>query len=157
VLLAKITPCLENGKGAFVKGLKNGIGFGSTEFHILRAGENTDPAYLYQLTIFDSFRKEAESNMTGSAGQRRVQLDFLRSYKMAFPPPPEQQKIAAILTSVDEVSEKTEAQIGKLQDLKKGMMQELLTKGIGHTEFKDSPVGRIPKEWKWLEIRNATG
>ena len=65
-----------------------------------------------------------------------------------FPPKPEQQKIASILTSVDEVIEKTEAQIGKLQDLKKGMMQELLTKGIGHTEFKDSPVGRIPKGWE---------
>jgi len=60
---------------------------------------------------------------------------------------PEQQKIAKILTSVDEVIEKTQAQIDKLKDLKTGMMQELLTNGIGHTEFKDSPVGRIPSEW----------
>lgn len=59
----------------------------------------------------------------------------------------EQQKIATILTSVDTVIEKTRAQIDKLKDLKTGMMQELLTKGIGHTEFKDSPVGRIPKSW----------
>ena len=64
----------------------------------------------------------------------------------------EQQKIASILTSVDEVIEKTEAQISKLQDLKKGMMQELLTKGIGHTEFKDSPVGRIPKGWEVVKL-----
>lgn len=64
------------------------------------------------------------------------------------PPLPEQQKIAAILSSVDNVIEKTRAQIDKLKDLKTGMMQELLTKGIGHTEFKDSPVGRIPKAWK---------
>ncbi len=63
------------------------------------------------------------------------------------PPLPEQKKIAAILTSVDTVIEKTQAQIDKLKDLKTGMMQELLTKGIGHTEFKDSPVGRIPVEW----------
>ena len=68
------------------------------------------------------------------------------------PPLPEQQKIAAILTSVDEVIEKTQAQIDKLKDLKTGMMQELLTVGVGidgnpHTEFKDSPVGRIPKGW----------
>lgn len=68
------------------------------------------------------------------------------------PPLPEQKKIAAILSSVDEVIEKTRAQIDKLKDLKTGMMQELLTKGIGpggvpHTEFKDSPVGRIPAEW----------
>jgi type I restriction enzyme S subunit len=68
------------------------------------------------------------------------------------PPLPEQQKIAAILTTVDDVIEKTRAQIDKLKDLKTGMMQELLTKGIGpdgkpHTEFKDSPVGKIPLLW----------
>jgi len=61
---------------------------------------------------------------------------------------PEQQKIAAILSSVDDVIEKTRAQIDKLKDLKTAMMQELLTKGIGHTEFKDSLVGRIPTEWR---------
>jgi type I restriction enzyme S subunit len=68
------------------------------------------------------------------------------------PPLPEQQKIAAILSSVDDVIEKIRAQIDKLKDLKTGMMQELLTKGIGpngapHTAFKDSPVGRVPEEW----------
>lgn len=68
------------------------------------------------------------------------------------PPLPEQQKIAAILSSVDDVIEKTRAQIDKLKDLKTGMMQELLTKGIGHTEFKDSPVGRIPSSWACLEL-----
>ena len=71
---------------------------------------------------------------------------------ITYPPSPEQQKIASILTSVDEVIEKTESQISKLQDLKKGIMQELLTKGIGHTEFKDSPVGRIPKEWEVVAL-----
>src|SRR5690606_10189467 len=64
------------------------------------------------------------------------------------PPLPEQQKIASILSSVDDVIEKTRAQIDKLKDLKTGMMQELLTKGIGHTEFKDSPVGPIPSKWE---------
>ena len=63
-------------------------------------------------------------------------------------PVAEQQKIATILSSVDDVIEKTRAQIDKLKDLKTGMMQELLTKGIGHTEFKDSPVGRIPASWE---------
>ena len=67
---------------------------------------------------------------------------------LLFPPLPEQQKIATILSSVDDVIEKTRAQIDKLKDLKTGMMQELLTKGIGHTEFKDSPVGRIPAQWQ---------
>jgi type I restriction enzyme S subunit len=65
---------------------------------------------------------------------------------------PEQQKIAQILTSVDEVIEKTQAQIDKLKDLKSGMMQELLTKGIGHVEFKDSPVGSIPVGWEVVPL-----
>ena len=65
-----------------------------------------------------------------------------------FPPLLEQKKIASILTSVDEVIENTQKQIDKLQDLKKATMNELLTKGIGHTEFKDSELGRIPKSWE---------
>lgn len=74
--------------------------------------------------------------------------DAINGAPLATPPLPEQQKIATILSSVDDVIEKTRAQIDKLKDLKTGLMQELLTKGIGHTEFKDSPVGRIPAMWK---------
>lgn len=147
VLVAKITPCFENGKGGFVQGLKNGVGFGSTEFHVLRARKNSDSKFVYQFTNSQDFRLKGESNMTGSAGQRRVPTEYLKTLDVAFPPLPEQQKIAAILSSVDDVIEKTRAQIDKLKDLKTGMMQELLTKGIGHKEFKNSPVGRIPKEW----------
>ncbi|ABA59350.1 Restriction modification system DNA specificity domain [Nitrosococcus oceani ATCC 19707] len=73
--------------------------------------------------------------------------DAINEAPLLTPPLPEQQKIAAILSSVDDVIEKTRAQIHKLKDLKTAMMQELLTKGIGHTEFKDSPVGRIPVGW----------
>ena len=71
---------------------------------------------------------------------------------MVVPPLPEQKKIASILTSVDEVIENTQKQIDKLQDLKKATMNELLTKGIGHTEFKDSELGKIPKGWKCREL-----
>ena len=73
--------------------------------------------------------------------------DAINNAPFIVPPLSEQQKIAKILTAVDEVIEKTQSQIDKLKDLKTGMMQELLTNGIGHTEFKDSPVGRIPAEW----------
>lgn len=83
---------------------------------------------------------------------KHLSIKDLRNIQQIFPPLPEQKKIAAILTSVDEVIEKTQAQIDKLKDLKTAMMQELLTCGVGvdgkpHTEFKDSPVGRIPKGW----------
>lgn len=157
VLVAKITPCFENGKGGYAEHLVNGIGFGSTEFHVLRAKKDTDSKYIYQYTNYDSFRLAAEASMCGTGGQRRVQTDFIKTHKVIFPPLSEQKKIAAILTSVDEVIEKTQAQIDKLKDLKTAMMQELLTCGVGvdgkpHTEFKDSPVGRIPKEWEVLPL-----
>jgi type I restriction enzyme, S subunit len=91
-----------------------------------------------------------------ATGVPSLNRETLYNISTIIPPLPEQQKIASILTSVDTVIEKTEAQINKLKDLKKAMMQELLTKGIGHTEFKDSPVGRIPKSWEVVELREVT-
>jgi len=73
--------------------------------------------------------------------------DWLKR-RVKLPPLPEQKKIVSILTSVDEVIKNIQKQIDKLQDLKKATMNELLTKGIGHTEFKDSKLGRIPKSWE---------
>lgn len=84
---------------------------------------------------------------TKGSAQEGLNLEDIERFLVSLPPLPEQQKIAAILSSVDDVIEKTRAQIDKLKDLKTGMMQELLTKGIGHTKFKDSPVGRIPASW----------
>ena len=108
--------------------------------------------WQYLLHWYLSKSEYIEGMGTGST-VKGIRLDDLNTLPMDLPPLPEQQKIAAILTSVDEVIEKTQAQIDKLKDLKTGLMQELLTKGVGidgkpHTEFKDSPVGRIPKEWE---------
>ncbi|MBE0508934.1 MAG: restriction endonuclease subunit S [Marinospirillum sp.] len=101
--------------------------------------------YLYYL-----ISRAAE--LIGSEGYKR-HFKILKEYDVEYIVPlPKQKKIAAILSSVDEVIEKTRAQIDKLKDLKTGMMQELLTKGIGHTEFKDSPVGRIPARWEVVEL-----
>ena len=95
-----------------------------------------------------------------SGTQGNLNTSIVSDLLCYLPPLPEQQKIAAILTSVDEVIEKTQAQINKLKDLKTGMMQELLTRGVGvdgkpHTEFKDSPVGRIPKAWEVVKLDNV--
>ena len=79
----------------------------------------------------------------------------LRETQFLTPPLPEQQKIATILTSVDTVIEKTRAQIDKLKHLKTGMMQQLLTQGIDHTEFKNTPVGRIPKTWGHARLEDV--
>ena len=86
VLFAKITPCMENGKGAVAKDLKNGYGFGSTEFHVLRPDySKVTSEWLYYLTSWNAFRKDAESNMTGSAGQKRVPKTFLEKYEVNLP------------------------------------------------------------------------
>jgi type I restriction enzyme S subunit len=89
---------------------------------------------------------------TGATTVKHLSVKDIRGIEKAYPPLPEQQKIATILSSVDKVIETTRAQIDKLKDLKTGMMQELLTKGIGHTEFKDSPLGRIPVGWDVLTV-----
>ena len=102
VLFAKITPCMENGKGAVAIGLCNGIGFGSTELHVLRPliGKS-NPYWLYSLTTFDTFRKDAAANMTGSAGQRRVPIVFLERYKVALPPIELQNQFADFVCAID--------------------------------------------------------
>ena len=102
VLFAKITPCMENGKGAIATGLHNGIGFGSTEFHVLRPAKGTaTPCWIYTLTVFPQFRIDAASNMTGSAGQRRVPASFLENYRVSVPPLELQNRFAAFIAEVD--------------------------------------------------------
>ena len=87
VLFAKITPCMENGKGAVAKNLTNGIGAGSTEFHVLRPIEGkSNPYWLYAVTKFDCFRREARQMMTGTGGQLRVPISFLENYVLTLPP-----------------------------------------------------------------------
>lgn len=82
VLLAKITPCFENGKAGIAKGLVNGIGFGSTEFIVLRAKSNVLPEYIYYLVSNSKFLEEGKRHMTGSAGQQRVAISFIENYEI---------------------------------------------------------------------------
>lgn len=114
-------------------------------FQTLRCKQGTLAEYLYY--YIDSIRPELERISAGSTFSE-IPSSSVKKLEITLPPLPEQQKIATILSSVDDVIEKTRAQIDKLKDLKTGMMQELLTQGIGHTEFKDSPVGRIPASWQ---------
>jgi hypothetical protein len=79
VIMAKITPCMENGKAAIAKGLRNGLGFGSTEFHVFRSRGAVLPEYVYYFIRQESFRSLAETEMTGSVGQKRVPADFVES------------------------------------------------------------------------------
>ncbi len=95
VLFAKITPCMENGKSAVATGLRNGVGFGSTEFHVLRPTERVDARFLYHFVASASFRREAAHHMTGAVGQKRVPVDFLRQAEIPVPARAEQRRIVA--------------------------------------------------------------
>ena len=95
VLFAKITPCMENGKMAIVPPLKNGLGFGSTEFHVLRPYREISASYIYYLVSSEQFRRDAQHNMTGAVGQRRVPTSYLADQSIPVPPAREQRRIVA--------------------------------------------------------------
>ena len=124
VLFAKITPCMENGKGGIAKGLLNGIGFGSTEFHVLRPIDQvSNSCWLYELTSFPQFRQAAEINMTGSAGQRRVPASFLANYKVSLPPISLQNQFADFVHQLDKSKLAVQKSLDELKILKKSLMQ----------------------------------
>jgi type I restriction enzyme S subunit len=97
VLVAKITPCFENGKGVLAEGLENGLGFGTTELHVLRPGAEILPKYLFYLTLGEHFRKLGTAEMYGAGGQKRVPEQFIQNLKHPLPPLDEQRAIAAFL------------------------------------------------------------
>jgi len=102
VLFAKITPCMENGKGAILKGLSNGIGFGSTEFHVLRPILGiSNSEWLYFLTKLNGFRIDAAKNMTGTGGQKRVPSSYLLNFKVLKPQLEVQREFAKIVHQAD--------------------------------------------------------
>src|SRR5262245_47025544 len=102
-LFAKITPSMENGKAAIATGLENGLGFGSTEFHVLRPTEHLSPDYLFYFIRQSWFRDRARTAFLGSAGQQRVPREFLERVELPLPSLPEQQRIVAILREGDEL------------------------------------------------------
>lgn len=101
VLFAKITPCMENGKAAIASDLSSGLGFGSTEFHVLRAKEDVLPEWLFYFVRQPSFRSEAKRNFTGTAGQQRVPTTFLSAALIPLPPLPEQRRIVDLLSRAE--------------------------------------------------------
>ena len=102
-LFARITPCLENGKICQVRNLKNGYGFGSTEFHVFRGKEGvSDNDFVYYLSRWDEVRDFAEHNLEGSSGRQRVSKEAFDNLFLILPPLPTQRRIATILSSLDD-------------------------------------------------------
>jgi type I restriction enzyme S subunit len=106
VIVAKITPCMENGKAAHVQSLPHGIAFGSTEFHVLRPHQGIDPRYIFYSVWTPEFRQEAANNMTGTGGQQRVPASFFDRFTIPLPPLAEQRRISDILDKADGIRRK---------------------------------------------------
>ncbi|MDI3475108.1 MAG: type restriction enzyme subunit [Thermococcaceae archaeon] len=157
ILLAKITPSLENGKQGIVPfDIPNGFALATTEvFPIAPEEDKIDRFFLFYLLKFNKFRQKIIASMTGTTGRQRASKKAVENLLIPLPPLPEQKKIAEILRTVDEAIEKTDLAIERTERLKRGLMRELLTKGIGHREFKKTELGRIPKEWRVISIRQA--
>lgn len=174
VLVAKITPCFENGKGAVAKGLLNKVGYGTTELHILSPTPRILSRFLYYVTVTHAFRQSGEAHMTGAAGQKRVPTDFVLNYRIGLPTLPEQ---SAIVTYLDSEIPKIDALISAkirlmtlLTEKRHALVAHAVTRGIcDNVPLRDSGVkwlGSIPEGWtvqraKWLfrerNDRSTTG
>ena len=121
VLLAKITPCFENGKLGVARNLVNGIGFGSSEFFVLRPGEGILPDFLYYFLDQQSFRNSAEKVMGGAVGHKRVPKEFVQDLSIPIPPLEEQRRIVAVLDEVfeglDRARKNTETNLTNAREL----------------------------------------
>jgi len=148
ILYGKLRPYLD--KAVIIE--FNGIC--STDLIVINSNRfMTLQKYLIYLFHSKGFINYAISNTSGT-NHPRTSWKAIANFKFGLPPLPEQQKIAEILSTVDQMIEKVDESIKKTQKLKKGLMQVLLTKGISHKEFKDTEIGRIPKEWEIEKIIN---
>ena len=163
VLFAKITPCMENGKGCHARDLINGVGFGSTEFHVLRARGDASPRFVFHWSRFGLLRQQAECAMTGSAGQQRVEPAFFDRFSVPCLQAAEQGRVAEVLDTLDTVTQRTEALVAKLGQIKAGLLSNLLTLGVNadgnlrdpQTEpFKESSSGLLPGNWEVTSLAN---
>ena len=155
VVLAKITPCFENGKSAIAQNLTNGIAFGTTELHVLRSQDSINNHFLYYLIKSDSFMKIGESEMYGAGGQKRVPEEFIKNFLIGLPPYYEQTDIAHYLDTklgeIDALIDKQQTLLEKLAEQRTAVITHAVTKGLNPAApMKKSGVewlGDVPAHW----------
>lgn len=149
VVIAKITPCFENGKGAIAQGLKNGVGFGTTELHVLRAGSRLDTRFLFYLTISQAFRALGESEMYGAGGQKRVPPDFAKDFRVPLPPLDEQRAIVRFLDAktaqIDALIAKKRQLIDMLKERRQALISRTVTRGLPPAAAKEAGLPASPE------------
>ncbi len=165
VIVAKITPCFENGKGALLDNLDGKIGFGSTEFHVIRErADVTLPSFLYYLTQSHLFKTTGEAFMYGAAGQKRVPTSHVTDFPFSCPPLPEQKAIADFLdrktAQIDSLIEKKQRQIELLEEQRTALINQAVTKGLDPSvAMKDSGIewlGEIPSHWELRKLKHIS-
>ncbi len=163
VIVAKITPCFENGKGACLDGLPTEAGFGSTEFTVLRPLGSMLPRFLYRLTTVAQFRELGADAMTGAAGQQRVPVDFIGQFLVPVPPVEEQQAIVRFLAHMDSrINRLVRAKrrlIALLNEQKQAIIHRAVTRGLDpDVRLKPSGIdwlGDVPEHWTVLRLRDV--
>ena len=123
--------------------------------HIFKVEERSDTSRTYLQQLLEHSIPKLLGSSHGST-MKHIRKGVLDEFQCVVPPVSEQNKIASILISVDEMIDTIQKKIDKLQDLKKATMNELLSKGIGHTEFKDSELGKIPKRWTSVKLKDIS-
>jgi type I restriction enzyme S subunit len=147
LLFAKITPCMENGKVAVVSNLKNGVGFGSTEFHVIRPFGKIPSKLIFFYVLQESFRKDARQQMTGTAGQLRVPSRYLSEAVFPFPPLPEQQiivgEIERYLSVVDETETMVEQSLKQSERLRQSILKKAFEGKLIPQDPDDEPADKL--------------
>lgn len=151
VVLAKITPCFENGKGGLLDKLPTDIGFGTTEFIVLRARESrVRPAFLARVLSMKTFRTRGADAMTGAAGQQRVPLAFVKGFEIALPPLDEQDRILAALgdatTEQDVALQRISDEIALLREYRDRQIADVVTGQIDVRGWQPGPEDQITEE-----------
>jgi len=155
VLFAKITPCMQNGKHAIARGLIDGIGFGSTEFHVLRPRSEIISEWVHHFILQPWVLQNATAHFSGAVGQQRVPEDYLAELKVPLPSVPEQQRIAAILTeqmaAVDRARAAAEAQLEAAKALPAAYLRDVF--GMTTALLENGASKRqLPAGWQWVPL-----
>lgn len=148
VVMAKITPCFENGKGGLLDALPTDIGFGTTEFIVLRAvARRIRPAFLAKLLSLKTFRVLGAEAMTGAAGQQRVPLDFVKNFRIALPPLNEQDQILSALQTVtaeqDFAIERIRNEITLVREYRDRLIADVVTGQVDVRGWVPSPDDQV--------------
>jgi type I restriction enzyme, S subunit len=171
VIFARITPCMENGKAAIACGLTSGLGFGSTEFHVMRPINGNLAEWLFYFVRREDFRNQAKANFTGTAGQLRVPDGFIRNASIPIAPPDEQRRIVEKIERLLAQSHTAREALDRIPPLLKKFRQAVLAAAfrgelaerdpndehasvLNKSDSQHPHISNLPDPWRWIQLGN---